>query len=112
MIRRRPIPRSRPKPEHSLRYRTSPDGAVRVYPDGREVCQENATGRREYLRRVETMVQRQNFRCPACKRKLSLFQATFDHFPVKRGMGAAFRDDRIRDENGEWMNRAVHWMCQ
>jgi hypothetical protein len=112
MRRNRPIPRSREYPEHSLRYTTIMGGSVRVYSSGREVCQENAAGRREYLRRVQSMVQRQNFRCGACNRKLSLFQATFDHFPIKRRMGAAFRDDRVTDPEGEWVNRAVHWACQ
>jgi len=113
VIRRRPIPKFREHPEFSQHYELILGGAVRRYhADGREVCQENATGRREYLRRVQSMVQRQNFRCGACNRKLSLFQATFDHWPVKRRMGSAFRDDKILDSEGEWINRAVHWDCQ
>ncbi len=104
-----------PTPAHSahpLRYTLSPDGSYRTYPDGRQVCCENAAGRREYLRRVEAMVQRQDSRCGVCNRRLSLFQATFDHWPVKRGMGSAFRSDAILDSKGEWLNRAVHWACQ
>ena len=112
MMRRRPIPKFRSYPAESLRYTTILGGAVRVYPDGRQVCMENPAGRREYLRRVQSMVQRQNFRCEACQRKLSLFQATFDHWPMKRRLGSAFRDDRILDSEGEWINRAVHWACQ
>ncbi len=112
MIRRKPIPRTRVYPEQSLRYSTILAGAVRVYAGGREVCQDNALGRREYLRRVEAMVQRQDSRCGVCNRRLSLFQATFDHWPVKRGMGSAFRSDAILDSKGEWLNRAVHWACQ
>jgi hypothetical protein len=112
-FRRRPIPKSRAYPDVSQHYDVILNGAVRRYrSDGREVCQENAAGKREYLRRVQIMVQRQSFRCGDCNRRLSLFQATFDHWPIKRKMGAAFRDDRITDEEGSWMNRAVHWECQ
>ena len=56
MIRRRPIPRSRDYPAVSLRYSTILNGAVRVYPDGREVCQDSSAGWREYKRRVEAML--------------------------------------------------------
>ena len=101
VIRRRPIPRTvhyhwtpRPKPQSSLRYETILDGAVRLYPDGREVCQDNAAGYREYKRRVQVMVQRQKYRCCLCKRRLSQSEATFEH-QRRRGMHAAFRDDRI-----------------
>lgn len=111
MIRRKPIPRTRIYPADSLRYTTILSGAVRVYPDGREICCENAAGRKEYGRRVQEMVQRQGFRCEACNRRLSLFGATFDHWPIKRRMGAAFRDDRVIDAEGNWINRAVHWAC-
>jgi hypothetical protein len=53
MIRRRPIPKSnyqwQPKPKGpSLRYELILNGAVRKYPDGREVCEPNAQGTREY----------------------------------------------------------------
>lgn len=34
------------------------DGAVRVYRDGREVCQKSKAGDTEYLRRVKVMWQR------------------------------------------------------
>ena len=109
MIRRRPIPRARLYPEKSLRYTVILDGAVRVYPDGREVCQENAAGHREYARRVQVMVQRQNFRCCLCKRRLSISNATFEH-QRRRGMHAAFRDDRI-EKDGQPYNGAAHWVC-
>lgn len=109
VIRRRPIPRTRFYPEQSLRYETILNGAVRVYPDGREVCQDNAAGWREYTRRVQVMVQRQHFRCCLCKRHLSANNATFEH-RRRRGMGAAFRDDRIEKDGQEW-NRAAHWVC-
>ena len=119
MIRRRPILRSayrwlpRAKPEKSLRYTTILNGAVRVYKNGnsvREVCQDNPAGRREYSRRLQVMVQRQNFRCALCRGHLTLATATFHHDP-KRKMGAAFRDDRITDEKGEYQHAAAHWVC-
>jgi hypothetical protein len=109
VIRRRPIPRFRSYPEVSQHYEIILDGAVRRYRDGREVCQENAAGYREYARRVELMVQRQNHRCCLCNRRLSLAQATFEH-QRRRGMHAAFRDDRIEKEGQPW-NGAAHWVC-
>ena len=59
MIRRRPIPRTHTYPAQSLRYSTILDGAVRVYPDGREVCQDSPAGWKEYSRRIDVMLQRQ-----------------------------------------------------
>jgi hypothetical protein len=109
MIRRRPILRSSPKPEHSLRYRSILDGAVLVYPDGREVCVNSAAGWREYKRRVKVMLQRQNHRCCLCGRPLALGNATFEH-QRRRGMGAAWRDDRIEKDGQEW-NGCAHWTC-
>jgi len=109
-IRRRPIPRTREYPEHSLRYTTVLDGAVRVYPDGREVCTETPQGYREYKRRVGKMVERQERRCCLCKRRLSAGNATFEH-QRRRGMHAAFRDDRIELPDGTWVNGASHWIC-
>lgn len=109
MIRRRPIPRFSAKPEHSLRYSTILDGAVLVYPDGREVCANSKDGWIEYKRRVRVMWQRQERRCCLCKGRLSLAEATFEH-QRRRGIGAAWRDDRIT-KNGEDWNGAAHWVC-
>lgn len=109
MIRRRPIQRARTYPDHSLRYTTILNGAVRVYPGGREVCQESPAGWREYKRRVELMVRRQDHRCCLCNRRLALSQATFEH-QRRRGMHAAFRDDRIEKDGQDW-NGAAHWVC-
>ena len=83
---------------------------MRVYPGGREVCQENAAGRREYAKRVELMVIRQEYCCSLCNRRISVATATFEH-ERRRGMGAAFRDDRCEDGRGNWMNSAAHWIC-
>jgi hypothetical protein len=112
--RRRPIPRSAyhwiPKPKGpSLRYELILNGAVRVYPDGREVCQDSPAGWKEYKRRVQVMLQRQNWRCSLCGGKLRLRDATFDH-QRRRGLHAAFRDDRIKKDGQDW-NGAAHWVC-
>lgn len=114
MIRRRPIPKSNyawsPSPKGpSLRFELILNGAVRRYPDGREVCQDNPQGRREYSRRVEKMVRRQNFICCLCPDRLYFADATFEH-QRRRGMGAAFRDDRIEKDGQDW-NGAAHWIC-
>lgn len=108
-FRRRPIPRFRIRPEVSQHYELILDGAVRRYRDGREVCQDSPAGWREYKRRVEEMVLRQNFRCCLCNRRLSVGNATFEH-QRRRGMGAAWRDDRITKDGQEW-NGAAHWVC-
>lgn len=115
MIRRRPIPRSAyqwtPKPkEPSLRWEIILNGAAIRMPDGREICQPNALGDRLYTKRVREMVQRQNYRCCLCGGRLNAADATFEH-QRRRGMGAARRDDRIVDANGEWINGAAHWVC-
>jgi len=93
-FRRRPIPRFKLRPEFSQHYETILDGAVRRYSDGREVCQDSPAGWKEYKRRVGVMVQRQDRLCSLCNKRLSLAQATFEH-QRRRGMGAAWRDDRI-----------------
>lgn len=109
MIRRRPIPRTKEKPEFSQHYETILDGAVLKYRDGREVCVDSPAGWREYKRRVEAMLLRQNGRCCLCKRRLALNHATFEH-QRRRGMGAAWRDDRISKDGQDW-NGAAHWTC-
>lgn len=109
MIRRRPIPRTRSYPEFSQHYETILNGAVRRYRDGREVCTNTPQGWREYKQRVEAMVRRQNFRCCLCNRRISLSSATFEH-QRRRGMGAAWRDDRITKDDQDW-NGAAHWVC-
>ena len=102
--RRRPIPKSRDYPAESLRYRTILGGAVRVYPDGREICVNSKAGWIEYKRRVKLMWVRQGRRCCDCGKPLALGNATFEH-QRRRGLGAAFRDDRAE------INGAAHWIC-
>ncbi len=86
------------------------DGAVRQYPDGREVCQNNSAGRIEYSRRLNLMLRRQNWICCLCGKGMNTYNATFEH-RNPRGMAGARRDDRIEDENGLPMNGAAHWTC-
>jgi hypothetical protein len=104
MIRRRPIPRSRSYPEVSQHYEMLLNGAVRRYRDGREVCVDSAAGWREYKRRVRLMWERQEGRCCLCGKRVALGNATFEH-QRRRGMGAAWRDDRPE------INGAAHWVC-
>lgn len=95
MNRRRPIPRSayswtpKPKPA-SLRYEIILDGAAVRYPDGREICQPNASGDRLYTKRVREMVQRQNCRCCLCGGRLGASDATFEH-QRRRGIGSSLQ---------------------
>ena len=109
MIRRRPIPRVRSYPEVSQHWTLSADGSYRIYSDGREVCVDSPAGWREYKRRVEAMLLRQNYRCCLCGRRLALSQATFEH-QRRRGMGGAWRDDRITKDGQDW-NGVAHWVC-
>lgn len=107
-FRRRPILSARPKPEKSLRYELVQPGVIRWH-DGREQCLDTPEGWREYKRRVKAMLERQGGRCALCKRRLALSSATFEH-QRRRGMGAAWRDDRIIKDGQEW-NSAAHWVC-
>jgi hypothetical protein len=93
----------------SLRYELV-DNTVQRYPDGREVCCDNAAGITEYKKRTMLMFARQDGVCPACNLRMSTWDATFDH-DTPRGHGGARRDDRIVNEHGMWMNRAVHLWC-
>lgn len=102
-----------PRTSHSQHYDLILGGGVIKYKDGREVCQNNAAGRREYARRVEAMCQRQNWICgcsPDCSKRVTPSNATFGHANL-RGLGGSTRDDRIVDENGNWLNAAETWDC-
>jgi hypothetical protein len=91
--------------------RTGLERSVRKYHDGREVCEDSLAGRREYLRRLGAMLTRQGNRCCLCCRRIyALHDATFEH-QRRRGMGSAWRDDRIVDAEGQWINWAAHWTC-
>ena len=90
--------------------------AVRVYPDGREVCSNTFHGRQEYRRRVLAMLERQVGRCcleayaPMCPGSLSENGATFEH-EGGRGAGGGKRDDRVSLPDGTWINGASHYLC-
>lgn len=118
---RRPIQRQpyrwTPEPKGpSLRFDLILEGAVRAYKDAvgkvlREVCQDSPAGHKEYTRRLDIMLTRQHWQCCLCTDRIrTRSDATFEH-QRRRGMGAAFRDDRIYNERGEWMNGAAHWVC-
>lgn len=91
----------------SLRYDVI-DEAFRRYPDGREVCLENAKGQAEYHRRTMEMHDRQSGICARGAHRI--MAPTFDHSDC-RGMGSSRRDDRIVDEAGLWMNGCSCWFC-
>jgi hypothetical protein len=92
----------------SQHYNLILDDAVRQYHDRREVCCDTRKGKAEYSRRVAEMALRQHNVCGLGPHLLR--NATFGH-DKGRGMGAAHRDDRILDENGEPMNHAECWEC-
>jgi hypothetical protein len=101
-----------PKPKQ---VRRKPD-AVKVYPDGREVCAATPAGVKEYRDRTRKMWARQGHVCglqisELCvgKKWLSPGGATFDH-EDGRGMGAARRDDRI-EKDGKPYNCAACGYC-
>lgn len=85
-------------------------GAVRKFPDGREVCTETLAGKTEYKFRRTLMHERQHHICPLCGRYLEEYLTTFDH-ESGRGLGGSHRDDRILDDDGNWKNAAVHFSC-
>jgi hypothetical protein len=94
----------------SLKYFTPEPESVKTYPDGRQVCQENAAGKREYKARITEMWLRQEGICPICGRWMDQNEATFEH-EIPRGMGGGSRDDRTHDANGNELNFATHGRC-
>ena len=92
--------------------------AVKVFPDGREVCDcTTKQGRSEYNSRTVSMAERQSHRCAMCQRSLHGYRPTFDH-EAGRGAGGGHRDDRIEvfipDEDGitiRWQNAALCRSC-
>lgn len=93
----------------SLRYDLVLSGSVREYPDGRQVCCDTISGKAEYKRRTEEMRLRQH---NICSRGPHLIvNPTFDHSTRGRGMGGAYRDDRIVDDAGNPLNSCSCWTC-
>lgn len=82
-----------------------------AYPEGiggREVCSPTAAGVREYNRRRDELHARQKNKCAICGNwNLSM---EFDH-QAGRGANGGHRDDRVVDENGNWMNAALCTRC-
>ena len=84
-----------------------PKPAIKVYPDGREVCNMSTPlGRGEYFGRLGEMVERQMYVCALCP---SDDGAYFDH-EAGRGAGGGLRDDRIVVD-GHWQNAALCYSC-
>lgn len=96
--------------------------AIKIYPDGREVCNLRTTeGMDEYLRRKRVMWERQGRRCclehvvAGCRGKLAWKDAMFEH-EEGRGFDGAHRDDRIERMNPatgkmEPVNGVAHAWC-
>lgn len=90
--------------------RRKPREAVKIFRDGREVCNlKTVSGRLEYRRRIELMLSRQGGRCCNCPLPCSIEDATFEH-EFGRGLGGGLRDDRI-EINGKPVNGASHLWC-
>ena len=91
--------------------------AVRVFKDGREVCNLLCKeGRDEYMRRKRVMWERQKGICclfgidPTCPGKLNWGDAMFEH-EGGRGSGGGKRDDRIEiveERNGMTIKRNLN----
>ena len=83
---------------------------IKVYRDGREICDRRTDlGAYEYRHRVVIMFFRQGQKCGICKKRMELFDATFEH-QDGRGMGGGHRDDRII-KDGKPYNFAAHSWC-
>lgn len=107
-----------PKPKDQKREAE----AVRVFKDGREVCNRlTKAGRDEYALRKYVMYTRQGGRCilfghcPTCPGQLRRIEAMFEH-QDGRGHGGAIRDDRIEKidpKTGEMRpyNGVAHPLC-
>lgn len=84
--------------------------AVKVYRDGREVCNKFCkAGKLEYKFRIIAMLKRQKGLCCLCHQPLSDSEATFEH-QDGRGMNGSHRDDRIM-KDGKPYNGAAHSDC-
>lgn len=105
------MPLAFPKPSQVKR----PIVAIRVHPDGREVCcKAYLAACVEYRKRTLAMLERQGGRCcleayaPDCPGRLAENEATFEH---ERSRGGGKRDDRIELPDGTWINGAAHRIC-
>lgn len=82
---------------------------VKVFPDGREVCEKTKAGFIEYRRRIHIMRLRQNNLCNLCGEPMADDDCTFEH-EEGRGIGGGHRDDRI-ERDGHSYNSVAHWHC-
>jgi len=111
-----PAKRAQPRVKRDRCPRPKPE-AVKVFPDGREVCLNDgkhatAEGLLEYNRRRFVMAMRQHWHCADCNVIMAdaggfTSSATFDH-EAKRG---TMRDDRVWKEDGTPQNAALCWNC-
>jgi len=84
--------------------------AVRVFRDGREVCDLTIkAGRDEYEHRKWLMWDRQARKCCLCGQPLSRAEMMFEHWDG-RGHGGGHRDDRI-EKDGKPYNGVAHPLC-
>lgn len=83
--------------------------SVKTFPDQREVCENNAAGKREYEQRKMEMWSRQLEMCAICGRWIPSNLAFFDH-QDGRGHGGGHRDDRIM-RGSSWFNAALCYGC-
>jgi hypothetical protein len=92
------------------KYFVAPKPSVKVYPDGREVCNLRVkAGKQEYYTRTIMMLERQKMLCAICLHGIHYIWAEFDH-EAGRGSGGGHRDDRI-EVDGHWQNAAVCRGC-
>jgi hypothetical protein len=105
-----------PKPKDAKRQ---PKPAVRVFRDGREVCDLNTKGGRdEYSSRVRWMWEKQGRKCglqitPQCHARngrLSIEYAQFGHARSRKHGGGA-RDDRVQIDGKPTEARALCPWC-
>ena len=90
------------------KYYQAPKPAVRIYPDGREVCNtKSPEGLAEYRARIAYMLMRQHGLCCLCAVPLRYQDAEFEH-QDGRGMGGAHRDDRIEVDGKPYNGAACH----
>lgn len=105
--------RTRINPKRSKPRRKGPPArqvAVKVMPDGREICSGTEAGRREYERRKIQMWELDDHLCCVCDREITDVRLlTFEHWDG-RGMGGAKQDDRIHD-GARRINGVSHFRC-
>jgi hypothetical protein len=95
-----------PKPSQMKKQQV----AVRIFRDGREVCNLNIkAGRDEYDSRKLKMHQRQGGLCCLCGLRLAKKVMAFEH-QDGRGMNGSHRDDRT-EKDGKPYNGVAHWDC-